>query len=58
MFNLRQTWNDVFQQSKLYALDVKINCMDPEWPITAKVATAIHVNPIFLTKNVIVCHYN
>uniref|UniRef100_A0A182PRR4 Pre-mRNA cleavage complex 2 protein Pcf11 n=1 Tax=Anopheles epiroticus TaxID=199890 RepID=A0A182PRR4_9DIPT len=55
MFSLRQTWNDVFQQSKLYTLDVKINSIDPGWPITAqlksKAPTAIHVNPMFLKAN-------
>ncbi|XP_055704060.1 uncharacterized protein LOC129802348 isoform X2 [Phlebotomus papatasi] len=49
MFALRQTWNEVFSQQKLYTLDVKINCMDPGWPITAKVKSpAIHLNPNFL----------
>lgn len=48
MFALRQTWNDVFTQPKLFALDLKVNGVDPAWPITAKVAPAIHVNPNFL----------
>ncbi|XP_055614328.1 pre-mRNA cleavage complex 2 protein Pcf11-like isoform X2 [Uranotaenia lowii] len=54
MFSLRQTWNDVFPQSKLYALDIKINSIDPNWPITAQIRPAaqkspsIHVNPNFL----------
>lgn len=48
MFALRQTWNDVFSQPKLFALDLKVNGVDPAWPITAKVAPAIHVNPNFL----------
>lgn len=52
MFSLRQTWNEVFPQSKLYALDIKINSIDPGWPITAQLKTpkspAIHVNPMFL----------
>lgn len=53
MFSLRQTWNDVFPASKLYTLDVKVNCMDPGWPITAKVApVAIHVNPNFFKNKV------
>lgn len=49
MFPLRQTWNDVFPQAKLYALDIKTNALDPGWPITAKVTVtpAIHVNPNF-----------
>lgn len=52
MFNLRQTWNEVFPQPKLYALDVKVNMIDPNWPITAKVVPkSVHVNPNFLKKN-------
>lgn len=55
MFSLRQTWNDVFPPQKLYTLDVKVNCMDPGWPITQKVSTktpAIHVNPNFFKSKV------
>lgn len=55
MYILRQTWNDVFTPQKLYTLDVKVNCMDPNWPITAKVvpkSPAIHVNPKFLQNDV------
>uniref|UniRef100_A0AAG5D028 Pre-mRNA cleavage complex 2 protein Pcf11 n=1 Tax=Anopheles atroparvus TaxID=41427 RepID=A0AAG5D028_ANOAO len=48
MFGLRQTWNEVFPQSKLYAIDIKINSMDPGWPITAQLKPKIHVNPMFL----------
>lgn len=49
MFNLRQTWNEVFPQTKLYALDVKVNVMDNNWPITAKIVPkSVHVNPNFL----------
>lgn len=49
MFNLRQTWNEVFPQTKLYALDVKVYVMDSNWPITAKVVPkSVHVNPNFL----------
>uniref|UniRef100_A0A182T0C7 CID domain-containing protein n=1 Tax=Anopheles maculatus TaxID=74869 RepID=A0A182T0C7_9DIPT len=54
MFPLRQTWNEVFPQSKLYALDVKINSIDPGWPITAQLkpkASSIHLNPMFLKGN-------
>ena len=57
MFNLRQTWNDVFPQTKLYALDVKVNLMDNNWPVTAKMVSSvpktpsIHVNPNFLKNN-------
>lgn len=48
MYALRQTWNEVFTQPKLFALDLKVNGIDPAWPITAKVAPAIHVNPNFI----------
>ncbi|XP_063698350.1 uncharacterized protein LOC134829266 [Culicoides brevitarsis] len=50
MFQLRQTWNDVFPQTKLFTLDVKVNQIDPNWPITAQIqpkSPAIHVNPNF-----------
>jgi pre-mRNA cleavage complex 2 protein Pcf11 len=51
MFNLRQTWNDVFPPPKLYALDVKVNVIDTNWPITAKVVPkSVHVNPNFLNN--------
>lgn len=43
------TWNEVFPQTKLYALDVKVNVMDNNWPITAKIVPkSVHVNPNFL----------
>ncbi|KAJ8944029.1 hypothetical protein NQ318_021745 [Aromia moschata] len=49
MFKLRQTWNDVFPQMKLYAIDVQINLLDPAWPVTAKPpSNSIHFNPKFL----------
>ena len=47
MFALRQTWNEVFPQAKLYALDEKTKSIDEGWPITAKYTPAIHVNPNF-----------
>lgn len=64
MFSLRQTWNDVFPPQKLYTLDIKVNRMDPGWPITQKVPAtnnlvpvtgrtpAIHVNPNFFKTKV------
>lgn len=56
MYALRQTWNEVFPPSKMYALDVQVKRLDNNWPITAKQPTtskihvnpAIHVNPDFL----------
>lgn len=52
MFALRETWKDVFLPTKLYTIDVKVNQIDPNWPIAAKVAKkpTIHVNPNFLKK--------
>jgi len=54
MFKLRQTWNDLFPNKKLYTLDVRVNHIDPAWPISAPApqtaTTSIHVNPKFLLK--------
>lgn len=53
MFALRQTWGDFFAASKLYAIDVKVNAIDPHWPISAqKISPAIHVNPNFFSTTV------
>lgn len=55
MFTLRQTWNEVFPPQKLYTLDVKVNHMDPGWPVTNKLSAktpAIHVNPNFFKTQV------
>ncbi|KAJ4452182.1 hypothetical protein ANN_03700 [Periplaneta americana] len=49
MFKLRQTWNEVFPAKKLYAVDVRVNSIDPAWPITA-VPPTIHVNPKFFRQ--------
>jgi hypothetical protein len=54
MFKLRQTWNNIFPQMKLYAIDVQISMLDPAWPVTAQPpSNSIHFNPKFLktTKN-------
>ncbi|XP_070070250.1 pre-mRNA cleavage complex 2 protein Pcf11 isoform X2 [Drosophila takahashii] len=60
MYALRQTWNEVFPPSKMYALDVKVKQLDNNWPITAKqpakkihVNPAIHVNPDFLKPGMV-----
>lgn len=53
MFKLRETWHDVFPSTKLYQLDVKVNIMDPAWPIQARPSPSgsnIHVNPNFLQR--------
>jgi len=49
MFKLRSTWNDVIAPTKLHALDVKINAIDKNWPISAAPSN-IHVNPKFLNN--------
>ncbi|KAK6060267.1 hypothetical protein COOONC_02078 [Cooperia oncophora] len=35
MYRLRQTWGDIFNRSKLYQLDIKVNEIDRAWPLTA-----------------------
>lgn len=53
LFKLRSTWDDVFPPKKLYALDVKVNSVDPAWPIKPLPPTinaSIHVNPKFLKQ--------
>ncbi|KAG7198467.1 hypothetical protein KM043_005849 [Ampulex compressa] len=53
MWKLRQTWNDVFPAKKLFSLDVRVQSIDPAWPITASPTNissgSIHVNPRFLS---------
>ncbi|XP_066141095.1 polyadenylation and cleavage factor homolog 11-like isoform X2 [Euwallacea fornicatus] len=51
MFKLRQTWNDVFPQMKLYAIDVQIHQIDPAWPVTAQPANNINLNSRFLINS-------
>uniref|UniRef100_A0A7N6BLR2 Pre-mRNA cleavage complex 2 protein Pcf11 n=1 Tax=Anabas testudineus TaxID=64144 RepID=A0A7N6BLR2_ANATE len=51
LFKLRSTWDDVFPLKKLYALDVRVNSLDPAWPIKSLPPTgSIHVNPKFLKQ--------
>ncbi|KAM5126894.1 pre-mRNA cleavage complex 2 protein Pcf11 [Mantella aurantiaca] len=54
LYKLRSTWDDIFTSKKLYALDVRVNQVDPAWPVKPlppNVNTAsIHVNPKFLNK--------
>ncbi|XP_029957302.1 pre-mRNA cleavage complex 2 protein Pcf11 [Salarias fasciatus] len=56
LFKLRSTWDDVFPLKKLYALDVRVNSLDPAWPIkplppTVNANASIHVNPKFLKQS-------
>ncbi|TSQ12708.1 Pre-mRNA cleavage complex 2 protein Pcf11 [Bagarius yarrelli] len=51
LFKLRSTWDEIFPLKKLYALDVRVNSVDPAWPIKPlppNVNSSIHVNPKFL----------
>ncbi|XP_041863791.1 pre-mRNA cleavage complex 2 protein Pcf11 [Melanotaenia boesemani] len=53
LFKLRSTWDEVFPPKKLYALDVRVNSLDPAWPIKPlppTVNASIHVNPRFLKQ--------
>ncbi|KAM9332766.1 LOW QUALITY PROTEIN: pre-mRNA cleavage complex 2 protein Pcf11-like [Pholidichthys leucotaenia] len=54
LFKLRSTWDDVFSLKKLLALDVRVNSLDPAWPIKPlppNVNASIHVNPKFLKQS-------
>ncbi|KFZ60722.1 Pre-mRNA cleavage complex 2 protein Pcf11, partial [Antrostomus carolinensis] len=55
LFKLRSTWDDIFPLKKLYALDVRVNSLDPAWPIKPLPpnvnTSSIHVNPKFLNKS-------
>ncbi|XP_014389642.1 PREDICTED: LOW QUALITY PROTEIN: pre-mRNA cleavage complex 2 protein Pcf11-like [Myotis brandtii] len=55
LFKLRSTWDKIFPLKKLYALDVRVNSLDPAWPIQPLPrnvnTSSIHVNPKFLNKS-------
>ncbi|XP_032249408.1 pre-mRNA cleavage complex 2 protein Pcf11 isoform X2 [Phoca vitulina] len=55
LFKLRSTWDEIFPLKKLYALDVRVNSLDPAWPIKPLPpnvnTSSIHVNPKFLNKS-------
>lgn len=58
LFKLRSTWDEVFLLKKLYALDVRVNSLDPAWPIKPlppTVNASIHVNPKFLKQVCMSC---
>jgi cytoskeletal protein RodZ len=33
LYKLRLTWTDIFPRGKLYAIDIKANEIDPNWPL-------------------------
>ncbi|XP_034033481.1 pre-mRNA cleavage complex 2 protein Pcf11 isoform X2 [Thalassophryne amazonica] len=53
LFKLRSTWDDVFPLKKLYALDIRVQSLDPAWPVRPlpPPVNAIHVNPKFLKQS-------
>ncbi|XP_059560822.1 pre-mRNA cleavage complex 2 protein Pcf11-like [Myotis daubentonii] len=55
LFKLRSTWDEIFPLKKLYALDVRVNSVDPASPIQPLPpnvnTSSIHVNPKFLNKS-------
>lgn len=54
MWKLRQTWNDVFPAKKLFSLDVRVQSIDPAWPIAPLKPSissgVIHFNPRFFVR--------
>lgn len=53
MWKLRNTWTPLYSRDVLYALDVKVNKIDPAWPLSEKPkegGSRIHVNPNFFDK--------
>jgi len=62
MYKLRSTWGEIFPATKLYALDARVQLLDPAWPISqlpqsaakATKASSIHVNPKFLKVNLLI----
>ncbi|XP_077154772.1 pre-mRNA cleavage complex 2 protein Pcf11 [Ranitomeya variabilis] len=55
LYKLRSTWDEIFPSKKLYALDVRVQQVDPAWPIKPLPpninSPSIHVNPKFLNKS-------
>ena len=53
MFEVRKTWDQHFTGRKMYALDVRVNIIDNEWPLstsTSNISSIKHVNPTFLPQ--------
>ncbi|KAL3076277.1 hypothetical protein niasHS_013548 [Heterodera schachtii] len=47
VYRLRSTWSEIFRQSCLYAIDMRLNRIDKAWPILTP-RGVVHVNPLFL----------
>ena len=45
LYELRTTWNEVFPKSRLYGLDVKVQAIDPAWPLPMVGAASIGGTP-------------
>ena len=41
MLELRKSWSRLFPSTDLYALDILVKSIDPEWPITAPMPPAV-----------------
>ncbi|KAK8723486.1 hypothetical protein OTU49_011736 [Cherax quadricarinatus] len=61
LYELRHTWNEVFPKSRLYGLDVKVQSLDPAWPLPTGLAITsqstskpnIHINPNIIKPGVV-----
>ncbi|XP_059527707.1 pre-mRNA cleavage complex 2 protein Pcf11-like [Myotis daubentonii] len=55
LFKLRSTWNEIFPLKILHALDVRVNSLDPAWPVQPlppnQNTSSIHVTSTFLNKS-------
>ena len=52
MHKLRQTWKDVFNDQILHQLDIRVNQLDPAWPVDNRSVEPrkVHVNPKFISS--------
>jgi pre-mRNA cleavage complex 2 protein Pcf11 len=61
LFKLRSTWTPIFPSERLYALDLKVQTIDPAWPLAAKppghgapnaggAGPNIHINPAVFAR--------
>ncbi len=50
LHKLRLTWTEVFPTETLHQLDVKVQSIDPKWPVAAMPTKKIHINPAIFNK--------